>query len=53
MTSLNTIELLDTYVCINNPYRQSSGIIIFLYKYNRIASDTLVDVFLEVVCCSL
>ena len=28
------------YVCINNPYWQSSGII-FLYKHNIITSDTL------------
>ena len=34
---------------MNNPYRQSSGII-FLYKYNIITSDRL---FLEVLCLLL
>ena len=33
ITSLNTIELLDPYVYINNPHWQSSGNIIFLCKY--------------------
>ena len=31
--SLDTIEFLDTHVCINNPHLQSSGIIVFLCKY--------------------
>ena len=48
-TSLNKIEFLDTYVCINNPHWQSSGIIILLWKYYIIISDTLVDSFLEVL----
>ena len=30
-TRLNKIAFLDTYVCINNPYWQSSGIIIFSF----------------------
>ena len=34
MTFLDTTEFLDTHVCINNPHWQSSGIIIFLYKYD-------------------
>ena len=50
ITSLNSVEFLDTYVCINNPRRRGSGIIIFLYKYNTIASDTLVGFLLGVLC---
>ena len=41
MRSLDTIEFLDTHVCINNPYWQSSGIIISLCKCYIVNSDTL------------
>ena len=49
ITCLGTIEFLDTHVCINNPHRQSSGIIIFLSKYYIVISDTLVGSFLDVL----
>ena len=49
MTSLNTIDFLDTYVCTNNPHWQSSRIIIFLWKYYIVISDTLVGSFLDVL----
>ena len=41
-------EFVDTYVFINNPHWQSSGILIFLYKYCIVISDTLVGSFLDV-----
>ena len=41
--------ILDTYVCINNPHWQSSGIIIFLCKYYTVTSDGLVGSFLDVL----
>ena len=41
--------ILDTYVCINNPHWQSSGIIIFLCKDYIVISNTLVSSFLEVL----
>ena len=41
-------EFLDTDVCVNNPLRQISGIIIFLSKYDIAISDTLVSSFLDV-----
>ena len=47
ITSLNTIEFLDTYVFINSPHWQSSGILIFLCKYYIVVSDTLVYSFLD------
>ena len=47
--SLDTIEFLDTHVCINNPYWQSSGIIIFMCKFCLVISDALVDSSLDVV----
>ena len=40
-------EFVDTYVFINNPHWQSSGILIFLYKYYIAISDTMVDSFLD------
>ena len=53
--SLDTIEFLDTHVCIdnthvciNNPHWQSSGIIVILRKYYIAISDTLVGSFLDV-----
>ena len=49
ITSLNTIEFLDTYVFINSPHWQSSGILIFLCKYYVVISDALVNSFLGAV----
>ena len=49
ITSLNTIEFLDTYAFINNPHQQSSGILIFLCKYYIVISDTLVGSFLDML----
>ena len=49
ITSLNIIEFLDTYAFVNNPYQQSSGILIFLCKYYIVISDTLVGTFLDVL----
>ena len=48
ITSLNTIEFLDTYVFMNNPHWQNSGILTFLSKYYIVISDTLVGSFLDV-----
>ena len=45
--SVDTIEFLDTRVCLNNPRWQSSGII-FLCCY-MVISDTLGRSFLDVV----
>ena len=42
------IHFLDTHVCINNPYWQSSGVIIFFCKYYLVISDKLIDSFLDV-----
>ena len=55
ITSLNTIEFLDTRAFINNPLWQSSGILIFLCKFYIVVSDTLVGSFLDVffiACCN-
>ena len=41
--------ILDTYVYINNPHWQSSGIIIFLCKYYIVTSDALVGSFVDVL----
>ena len=49
ITSLNTIKSLDTYVFINNPHWQSSGITIFLCKFYVGISDKLVGSFLNVL----
>ena len=49
ITSLNTIEFLDTYAFINNSHQQSSGILIFLCKYHIVISDTLIGTFLDVL----
>ena len=46
--SLGTIKFLHAHVCINNSDWQSSGIIIFMWKYDIVISDTLVDSFLDV-----
>ena len=49
ITSLDTIEFLDThYTCVNNPHRQSSGLIIFLCKYCIVISNKLICSFLDV-----
>ena len=44
-----TIELLDTSAFINNPHRQSSGVLIFLCKYYIVISDELVGSLLDVL----
>ena len=49
ITSLDTIEFIDTHVCINNPHWQSSRIIVFLCKYDVVIPDTLLDTFLDVL----
>ena len=49
IASLNTIEFLDPYVCINNPHWQSNENIIFLRKYYTVISDTLVGSFFDVL----
>ena len=49
ITSLNTIQFLDTYAFINNPHQQSRGMFIFLCKYYIVISDKLVGVFLNVL----
>ena len=49
IASLNTIEFLDPYVCINNPHWQSNENIIFLCKYYTVISDTLVGSFFDVL----
>ena len=49
ITSSTRAELLDPYICINNPHCQSSGNIIFLCKYYIVTSDTLVGSFLDVL----
>ena len=48
VTSLDTIEFLDTRVCIDNPHCQNSGIKLFLCKYCncKVISDTLTRFFL-------
>ena len=48
ITSLATIEFVDTQVCVNNPHWQSSGIIIFLCKYCIVISGKLIGSFLDV-----
>ena len=53
ITSLNTIEFLDTFAFIINPLWQSSEISIFLCKYYIAVSDTLVGSFLGVLFLSL
>ena len=53
ITSLNTIEFLDTFAFIINPFWQSSEISIFLCKYYIAVSDALVGSFLGVLFLSL
>ena len=52
--SLDTINFLDTHICINNPHWQSRGITVFLYKCYIVISDTLIGspliVFLLLLC---
>ena len=47
------IAFLDTYVCINNPYWESSGIIITLCKYEIVISDTLIGCWICFSFCWL
>ena len=49
ITSLDTIEFLDTSISINNPHWQSSGIMIFLCKYYIVISDTPVGSLFDVL----
>ena len=49
ITSLDPTKFLDTHVCINNPHWQSSGIIIFLCKYDTVILDILVGSLLDVL----
>ena len=50
ITSLDTIQFLDMHVwCINNPYWQSSGIIIFFCICYIVISDTVGGSFLDVL----
>ena len=42
-------QFLDAPLYINNPYWQSSGIIIFLCKYDIVISDILAGYFLDVL----
>ena len=44
------IAFLDSHVCINNPYRQSSGIIIFLRRYYVVISHTLIGSKMSFSC---
>ena len=41
--------ILNKHVCINNPHRQSSGIVICLGKYYITISDKLAGSFLDVL----
>ena len=41
---------LDTYVCISDPYWQSTGIIIILWKYYVVISDTLIGFWIKKFC---
>ena len=42
-------DFLSTNVFINKPYWKSSGIVIFLWKYYIIISDTMVGSYLNVL----
>ena len=57
ITSLDTIEFLDTHACINNPHWEGSGIIIFLRKYYIVILDALggfsFGCVLFVACCNI
>ena len=46
---LDTIEFLDTHVCINNLHWQRGGIIIIFCKYFIVILDTLRGSFLDVL----
>ena len=50
---MDTIVFLDTYLCVNNTYWQSNGIIIFLCKYYIFISETLIGYWMYFSCCSL
>ena len=43
----HTAEFLDTHVSINNPHRQSGGMIVFFCKYYIRISDTLIGSILN------
>ena len=45
-------HILDTHVCIKNPYWQRSEIIRFLCKYYIPISDTLIGSWMCFSCCS-
>ena len=47
--SWDTIELLDTHVCINSPHWQRSGILIIFCKYCIVILDTLRGSFLIIL----
>ena len=56
ITSLDTIDFFDKHVCINNPHWQSSGIIIFLWKYYsffRYTGSLSLGCALFTACCSI
>ena len=44
---------IENRACINNPYWQSSWIIIFLWKYYVVIADTLIGFWMSFSCCSL
>ena len=51
--TLNNHIFRNTCMYINNPYWQSSGIIIILCKYDTVTSDTLTDSWMYFFGCSL
>ena len=51
--TLNNHIFRNTCMYINNPYWQSSGIIIILCKYDTVTSDTLTDSWMYFSDCSL
>ena len=53
IVSLDKIAFLDTHLCINNPYWQSSGIIIIFCKYYIVIWDTLIGSCMYFSCCLL
>ena len=53
ISSLEAITFLDTDPSIDNPYSQSSGIIIFLYKFYIVISYILIESWMCFSCCSL
>ena len=53
IASLDIIAFLVTYICINNPYWQSSRIIIFLCRYYIVTSDARICSWKCFSCCQL